>query len=343
MPRHAFVLGGTGQIGRAVAKEFLDADWSVTVSHRGGQFAPPDLIEHGAKIVVLDRNNPGELARAVGSGADVLVDMTAYDQNHANQLIGLQGIVGAFVVISSASVYRDDLGRTLDEAPQTGFPELPDPIPEACPTVDPGPATYSTRKIALERCLLDDASVPVTVLRPCAIHGLYSRHPREWWFVKRVLDRRPAIPLAYRGRSRFHTSAAANIAALARVAVQTRGSRILNIADSDTPTVADIARLTAEHLNYEGRIVKVDDPTYPPKIGRTPWSVPRPFIVDCRAAIDLGYSPKTTYAGAIGATCNWLVNDATKGDWKERFPVMAAYPRDPFDYAAEDAYFRAIR
>lgn len=61
---------------------------------------------------------------------------------------------------------------------QTGFPELPNPIPETHPTADPGPATYSTRKIALERHLRDHAAVQVTVLRPCAIHGLLSRHLR---------------------------------------------------------------------------------------------------------------------------------------------------------------------
>jgi nucleoside-diphosphate-sugar epimerase len=153
-----------------------------------------------------------------------LIDATAYNTDHVGQLIAVQGSVGHFIVVSSASVYRDGLGRTLDEASQTGFPELPDPIPETHPTVDPGPATYSTRKVALERHLLDEATAPVTVLRPCAIYGIGSRHPREWWFVKRILDRRPAIPMAYRGASRFHTSSVANIAALIRVAVGTAGA-----------------------------------------------------------------------------------------------------------------------
>lgn len=340
MQRHAFVLGGTGQIGRAVASEFLEANWRVTISHRGGRPAPCNLLERGARVATVDRNHTGELSGALGAGADVLIDTTAYDRNHAKQLIAVEGSVGSFIVVSSASVYRDCRGRTLDEALQNGFPELPDPIPETHPTVDPGPATYSTRKVALERHLLDDASAPVTVLRPCAIHGLGSRHPREWWFVKRILDRRPAIPLAYRGTSRFHTSAVANIAALVRVAAEKPGSRILNIADPDEPTVAKIAAFTTGHLNYEGRIVEVDNPSYPPLIGRTPWSLPRPFVVDCQAARRLGYSPATTYADAVEATCDWLVNDAANGDWKERYPILASYPRDQFDYEAEDAFFR---
>jgi len=186
----------------------------------------------------------------------------------------------------------------------TGSPELPDPIPETNSTVDPGPATYSTRKVALERRSLDDASVPATVLRPCAIHGLNSRHPREWWFVKRILDRRPTIPLAYWGTSRFHTSAVANIAALVCVAAEAPGSHVLNIADPDAPTVAEIAARIAHYLDYQGRVVELDNPSYPPLIGRTSWSLPRPFVVDCQAALALGYSPVTTYADAVAATCD---------------------------------------
>jgi nucleoside-diphosphate-sugar epimerase len=341
MSRRAFILGGTGQIGRAVAGDLLAAGWNVTVSHRGAHPPPEQLVECGARIAVLDRDNSGSLARALGTGADALIDTTAYDLGHARQLITVQGSVGSFVVISSSSVYRDSLGRTLDEASQNGFPEFPDPITETQPTVDPGPTTYSTRKIALERHLLDESAAPVTILRPCAIHGLGSRLPREWWFVKRILDHRRAIPLAYRGTSRFHTSSVANIAALARVAVETPGHRVLNIADPSAPSVADIAAFIAQHLDYDGRIVEVDEQIYPPSVGRTPWSVPRPFVLDSRAALDLGYSPATTYADAVKLVCDWLVATVGDGGWKERFPVLARYPRDLFDYAVEDEFFGA--
>jgi nucleoside-diphosphate-sugar epimerase len=152
------------------------------------------------------------------------------------------------------------------------------------------------------------------------------------------MDRRHAIPLAYKGTSRFHTSAVANIAKLARVAAEVPGSRVLNIADPLPPTVAEIAAFIARHLDYSGRIVEVDEQIDPPIIGRTPWSVPRPFVVDCKAALDLGYSPTTTYADAVRSTCDWLVANASDGDWKERFPVLAAYPRNLFDYDAEDVF-----
>jgi nucleoside-diphosphate-sugar epimerase len=339
MARQAFILGGTGQIGCAVARNLLDRGWRVVVAHRGRRSLPPELIEGGARISIFDREQPGELARALADGTDALIDTIAFTQLHADQLLDVQGCVGAFAVISSASVYRDATGKTLDEAGQNGFPELPVPISETQPTVDAGPTTYSTRKVALEHRLLDRARVPVTVLRACAIHGIGSQHPREWWLVKRILDGRRTIPLAYRGSSRFHTCAAANIAALVHTVLELPGTRVLNIADPEAPSVAAIAALIARYLAYEAAFVNGTDGDYPPTVGATPWSVPRPYIVDTQAALDLGYIPATTYADAVPAMCDWLVETANAGDWRERFPVLARYLRDLFDYAAEDRFF----
>jgi nucleoside-diphosphate-sugar epimerase len=338
LARQAFILGGTGQIGRAVARNLVHQGWRVVIARRGHRPPPPELIEGGASVSILDRERPGELAHALADGADALIDTIAFTQLHADQLLDIQGCVGAFIVISSASVYRDAAGRTLDEARQNGFPEMPDPIPETQPTVDPGPTTYSTRKVALERRLLDRARVPVTVLRACAIHGIGSQHPREWWLLKRILDGRRTIPLAYRGSSRFHTCAAANIAVLVHTVLELPGTRVLNIADPTAPSVAEIAALIARHLSYDGAFVNGTDGDYPPIIGATPWSVPRPYIVDTQAALELGYVPDTSYEEAVPAMCDWLVETACEGDWRERFPMLARYPRDLFDYAAEDEF-----
>jgi nucleoside-diphosphate-sugar epimerase len=339
MSRHAFILGGTGQIGRAVTVDLLEHGWRVTIAHRGLRPPPNDLIERGAEIVILDREKPGELALAVKPGVDALIDTIAFHPEHAHQLLEVQHNVGTFVVISSSSVYRDALGRTLDEARQNGFPDLPVPIPETHPTVDPGPATYSTRKIALERALLD-AATPVTVLRPGAIHGPGSRNPREWWFVKRILDGRKIIPLAYRGKSRFHTSSVSNIAALTRVAIEAPASRVLNIGDPSSPSVAEIAAFIARYLGYTGDIVEIPGEDFPATLGRNPWSVPRPFILDMQTAAKLGYTPAITYADAVKLTCNWLVEKASDGDWRERFPGFASRP-DSFDYRTEDCLLAA--
>ncbi|MFT3965309.1 MAG: NAD(P)H-binding protein [Sphingobium sp.] len=338
MSRTALIIGGTGQIGLPVVQSLLAKGWDIRVAARGRRALPAHLARCGVRPVMLDRDSPGALASALGGGVDALIDVTAYDPSHGRQLIEVQGDVGALVVISSSSVYRDDAGRTLDEAARNGFPELPEPISEAQPTVAPGDETYSTRKVALEHLLLDEATIPVTILRPAAIHGPGSIHPREWWFVKRMLDGRPVIPLAYEGRSRFHTSSALNIAALVAVVLDNPATRILNIADPAAPSVAEIGAAIAEHMAYRGRFVALAGDEFPARIGRTPWSVPRPFVLDTKAAAALGYSPAiATYRRSVGPICDDLVDRGRSGDWRTAFPILAAYPHELFDYEREDA------
>jgi hypothetical protein len=79
------------------------------------------------------------------------VDIVAYTEAHAGQLLELAGRAGSIVAISSASVYRDDEGRSLDEASdaEESLPLLPVPIPESQATVPAGDGGYSTRKVAM--------------------------------------------------------------------------------------------------------------------------------------------------------------------------------------------------
>lgn len=339
MALHAFIIGGTGAIGRAVARQLLADGWQVTLASRGQRSGPADLLALGAHAMALDRDQPGALAEALAGGADAVIDTVAYDRTHADQLLEIEGDVGAYVVVSSSSVYRDERGRTLDEGRNHGFPDFSEPVTEMSATVDPGPGTYSTRKVALEQRLLDTADRPVVIIRPGMVYGNYTQHPREWWFVKRMLDRRDFIPLAYRGESRTHTSAAANIAALIATALAARTTGILNAADPEAPSVAEIGAAIADHLGYRGRFLPLDigDDYGGAALGWTPWSLPKPFLLSMAAAAELGYKPVTSYAEAVGPYCDWLKQHDDM-NWQTAFPVLAGYPLPLFDYAAEDRY-----
>lgn len=110
------MLGGTGQIGRAVARRLAEAGWEVTVAGRDRAHVPAELEESGVRFVRVDRERDDELRTAIGGGTDVLVDVIPYTEQDARQLLSLASAFGSLVAISSASVYRDDAGRTLDEA-----------------------------------------------------------------------------------------------------------------------------------------------------------------------------------------------------------------------------------
>lgn len=316
----AVVLGGTGMIGRAVVRRLGDAGWDVTVASRG---------QRDAADLVLDRQHGLDAIPE----CDTLVDVVAFDERHAGQLRALAGRVGSLVVISSASVYADEAGRSLDAAQdEESFPRLPVPIPETQRTVAPGGETYSTRKAALERGLLEQDVMPATVIRPCAVHGPGAELPRELYFVKRALDRRRFLLLAYRGESVFHTTSVDNLAELVRLAAERPGTRVLNCGDPDPPSVLEISRAIARVLEkHEPVECLVPDQ---PEIADNPWAVPRPFVLDMRAAeAELGYRPVTAYENAVAGTVRWLI---------EKGPAPAGYMARLFDYEVEDEYLRDL-
>jgi nucleoside-diphosphate-sugar epimerase len=298
--------------------------------------APPGLED--VPLVHLDRNEEGALVPA--NGFDLLVDVVPFDAAHADQLLELD--VGAIVAISSASVYRDDQGRTLDEAQgEEDFPEFDGPIPETQPTVDAGDATYSTKKAALELRLLENGRVPATIVRPCAIYGPGDRMAREWFFVKRALDRRPYIVLTLRGASLFHTTASANIGELVKLVAATRTTGVFNCGDPDPPVLLDIARRVAHVVGHEWTEVLLPNAQARGEVGNTPWSAPKPFLVDMSAAErELGYEPATRWSDAIDRQVEWLL-EATRGrKWQEVLPRGAEYLQ--FDYEGEDALVRDL-
>jgi nucleoside-diphosphate-sugar epimerase len=322
----ATILGGTGQIGRAIAQLLVAENWDVTLVSR-----QMPIRVGGFRHAVSDSRDSKRLSEIVGSSTDLLVSCVAFDADDADCLVAAGRAVGRVVVISSASVYCDAQGRTLDEAAQCGFPEFQNPLTEASLTVEPGVATYSTRKIAMERRLIETASCPVTVLRPCAIHGPWSKHAREWWFVKRLLDGRQTIPLAYRGRSQFQTTSVAAIGDAVLRSYSGELPTIANVSDSDCPNVMEIGRVIMQIMSTHSDLVGQPDVThYPSQFGATPWSIPRPMIVSAAA------TGTQTYAQSVKPAIEWLVENVPRHNWQTHLPQLAAYPYDHFDYSVDE-------
>ena len=319
----AVLIGGTGQIGRAAARALATSGWEVVAVSRSGGL-PEGLAEIGVAAVLADRSDDTQLRAAIGDGADVVVDMVAFTRGHAEQLNGLAGLAGSLVVISSASVYADDEGRALDG--ESDFPQLPVPIPESQRTAEPGDDTYSTRKVAVEQTLLA-GPLPATLVRACAIHGPGAQLPRELFFVKRAVDGRHRVALAWSGESIFHTTSVANLAELIRLAAAQPGDRALNCGDPNPPTTLEICAAIGSALAHEFEPVLLTGDAY-----ENPWATPRPLVVDMAAAErELGYRPVTAYPEAVRETCAWLVGELASGrDWS------GTYLEQMFDYAAED-------
>jgi nucleoside-diphosphate-sugar epimerase len=321
----AVVLGGTGQVGRAVGWRLLRAGWEITLTGRHERKMPADLRAEGVRFLEGDRGDRAHLAAVLQGGPDLVVDNVCYTAEQARLLEPRLASVGSTVMLSSKAVYVDAAGNhsNSDQRPDFGGP-----IKETQPTLPPGDMPYASRegygpnKVAAEQVFLDSGH-PVTVVRPSKVHGPGAENPREWYFVKRVLDGRSAVLLAHRGEGADHPTAAANIAALIEVAAARPGTRILNCADPDAPNGLEISRVIARHLDHEWKEVLLDGD----ELGRHPWDVLPPVVLDLSAAAELGYVPAGDYAATVAEEIDWLVGSPPAGS---------------FDYAAEDAYLSAI-
>jgi nucleoside-diphosphate-sugar epimerase len=350
----AVIIGGTGAIGRAAARRLLAAGWSVELTGRDPARMPRDIAAAGGRFILADAGDAGRTQAAFGHGADLhgadlhgadlLVDCACFTAEDAARLLPLARDAASTVLISSKAVYVDAAGHHSNSAVK---PDFGGPVREDQPTVAPGYGDYRSAegypagKVAAEQALLD-SGVPVTVLRPSKIHGPGSRQPREWVFVKRVLDRRPVLFLAHRGAGVDHPTAAANIAALIGLAAARPGRRILNAADPDAPSALEISRVIARHLGHTWDEVLLDDQQAPPgqlTLGRHPWDRPHPVVLDMTAAAGLGYLPAGDYAATVAAEVDWLIAAAQGGEDADLIPGPGdEYFAPLLDYRGEDRW-----
>ncbi|WP_223693316.1 NAD-dependent epimerase/dehydratase family protein [Leifsonia poae] len=341
--RTALIIGGTGQIGVAAARRLAHDGWSVLIAHRGEHAGDAALADLDVTTIRLDRDDTESLL-AHARGHDLVLDTVAYEPRHADQLARLAGDVGSLVVVSTGSVYTGADGGYLDivTGPED-FPDFPLPLRETDPVVDNAEKTYSPLKAAMERRLLAVDDLPVSILRPGAVHGPFSPRLREWFFIKRALDRRERVVLSDDGSNRFSTSATVNLAELVALCADKPGRRVLNAVDDDALSVAEIARTVFTALDREVEIVAFPGPPIG-SVGSTPWTVAHPLLLSMAAAtVELGYHQPVGYADAAAAAIDWMVRavdaaDRHGGSWQRLFPALADQADTWFEYPAEDAF-----
>lgn len=106
---------------------------------------------------------------------------------------------------------------------------------------------------------------------------------------------------------------------------------ITNVSDADSPTVAEIGRAIMDVMDARAELIGLpNESSYPPKLGATPWSIPRPMVCSAVATATV------TYAQSVESAIRWLVDTVRSENWHERLPQLAAYPTDHFDYQADE-------
>ncbi|TFD77487.1 NAD-dependent epimerase/dehydratase family protein [Cryobacterium psychrophilum] len=327
MGKSALIIGGTGQLGVAAAGRLGRAGWDVTVTYRGDAPADP---RGATRSIRLDHADSDALF-AAARGRDLVLDTAAFDAENATQLAGLAGDVGSLVVISTGMLYAP--------APDT------EPLTEEAPVINESGMSYPAAKVRLEQALLAVRDLPVSILRPGAIHGPHTTELREWFFIKRVFDGRRSVLLADHGGRPLSTSATVNVAELVLLCAEQPGLRVLNAVDEQAHSPAEMARLVFALMQHDAEVHTFAGP---PRggVGASPWDRGQSEVLSMAAAREqLGYRPAVSYVDGLAIDIRWASDAVTAAQergasWRQVFPYTAARhgERDWFRYAAEDAF-----
>ncbi|HEY7462514.1 MAG TPA: NAD-dependent epimerase/dehydratase family protein [Gemmatimonadota bacterium] len=341
------IVGGTGFIGRHVARALDAAGCEVTVLHRG----PHDGDLPGSVRHVRDESAAIPVTRfpdaALRPAPDVVVHMVPIGEADARAAVeAFRGVARRLVAVSSGDVYRA-YGRLIGKEPSESPEWLsgsPGPfLPEDAPlrtTLYPygreveGPwgPLRDYEKILVERAVLGEPGLPGTVLRLPKVYG--PGDPRSVFlpYLKRMDDGRPAILLGYRqARWRWTHGYVEDVAAaIALAAMDERAAgRVYNVGELPTPTLAARVLALGRVAGWQGRIVTLPDDRLPAHL-RTPYGSEPDLAYDtARIRTELGYRESVSPEEALARTVAW-----ERGNAERRVDPAA------FDYAAEDAVLR---
>ena len=108
-----------------------------------------------------------------------------------------------------------------------------------------------------------------------------------------------------------------------------------NCGDPDPPSVLEIARSIGDAAGHRFAEVLLDETGGRAEVGQTPWSAPKPLLIDMtKAERELDYRPATTWGDALPRQVRWLIDATRDRDWREVLTRGANYLK--FEYEAED-------
>jgi nucleoside-diphosphate-sugar epimerase len=228
----------------------------VTLFNRG---TLPDAFGPRVERLRGDRTTPDFERLLAGRSFDAAVDFAAFDGTDGRRAAEvLDGRVGHYVVVSTGQVYlvREGSPRPARESDYDG-PVMAEPS-EA---FDKGQWEYGVKKRALEDALVEAwerRRFPSTRLRLPMVNGERDPFRRLERYLFRLLDGGPVLLPDGGGRATRHvysgSVAKAILALLGRP--DTRG-QAYNLAQDETPTLAELVTLTAERLGAPARLVEI--------------------------------------------------------------------------------------
>lgn len=331
----ALVIGGTGPTGPLVIKALRDRGYAVSMLNRGGRPLPAELAD-----IELIRADPHFTESLVPALAGRRFDVVLAMYGRLRLMPEVLRECTDRVISVGGTAYADQGGRPATEDDSRAV------------------ENRIVARIVETEDVLDAAhhrgDFNLTHFRYPLLWGPRQLAPREWSIVRRVLDRRPFIPVANGGltlESRCFVSNAAHAVTLGLDDPVTSSGRTYNVADMTNPPdyqrVADLCRaLGAPDTGLLNLPAEATGPAGFWGVGRDldfasegrPPRTSHQLVDTSRIQRELGYVDAVTYEQAVELTARHYCEHPLEsgGDVEEALS-------DPFDYGAEDRYAAELK
>lgn len=254
---HILIIGGTRFVGYQLVWRLLAAGERVTLLNRGQQ---PDPFGQRVARLIADRTTPGFERVLAGQTFDAAVDFAAYTAQDVQRVLAAlgQGRVGHYIYISTGQVYlvRAGCPRPAKESDYDG-PVLPQPADP----YDLDEWRYGVGKREGEDLLAAAWArdhFPATRLRLPMVNGERDFFRRIESYLWRILDGGPVLlPDGGSNILRHVYSGSVVKAMTAMLGKAATFGQAYNLAQDETPTLADLVALLADLLGAQARLVSV--------------------------------------------------------------------------------------
>lgn len=248
---NVLLIGGTGVLSSAVAKECLKKGIKVTMINRGH-----GLIPKQAELIKTDRNNWSYISSMLkGRHFDAVIDFLCYtDKETIDSWNFYKTYTKQYFFISSCAVY--------DTATLAGK-EANEDAPKVLPIWE-----YSVNKWASEQNLIKLAqstpNVNYTIIRPCVTYGntripygispIYGYH---WTLAARILNNKPIIRWN-KGVNRCNMMRVEDFAVgvVGLIGNPKSYNQAFNICGDETPSFNDVLNSLSKALHHA--VITVD-------------------------------------------------------------------------------------
>lgn len=229
------VTGGTVFVSRFAAEYFAKKGWRVYVLNRGTR---PQ--SDGVTLIQADRHDIGDKLR--GLYFDAVLDITAYNAQDVNSLLGALGGFGKYIFISSSAVYPETAPQPFSESAPTGRNRIW--------------GSYGEGKAQAERALLERCP-EAYILRPPYLYGPMNNLYREAFVFDCALSgRRFCLPQD--GKINLQFLHVADLCRFMETILEKSPDRhIFNVGNSETVSVRDWAALCYKAVGKEPRFFNV--------------------------------------------------------------------------------------